>query len=167
MKTLRSRLGRGILPVVVVILVALAVTAAWAVTHQTVKTQYFRLGATAINTDGTQTLTAGQSGIVLVCTYASGGTTVTLPEGTASIEGVIYYIVQTAAQDVVLTTATADNNDFIADAVATSDNVTLTGSGHQVGNAAMVIGVQDGASSWAWVVCGMNPEATVTPESAD
>jgi len=166
MKTLRSRLGRVTLPLLVV-LVLVVMGTAWAVTHQTVKTQYFRLGATAINTDGTQTLTAGQSGIVLVCTYASGGTTVTLPEGTASIEGVIYYIVQTAAQDVVITTATANNNDFVADAVATSDNVTLTGSGHQIGNAAMVIGTQVSSTAYRWVVCGMNPEATVTPEGAD
>jgi hypothetical protein len=80
---------------------------------------------------------------------------------------VIYYIVQTAAQDVVITTATADNEDFVADAVATSDNVTLTGSGHQIGNVAMVIGTQTAASTWKWVVAGMNPEATVTAEADD
>jgi len=149
-----------------VLMIALLATAAWAVSYQSLKFQYMQMGKTLRNTDASQTLTIGQSGSVLVCTNASGTSTVTIPEATASIEGVFYTIVQTADQDLTITTATANNNDFTADDAAGCDSVTLTGSNHKIGAVAYVIGVKTASSTWQWIVTDLNPEGTITPGAA-
>jgi hypothetical protein len=76
---------------------------------------------------------------------------------------VIYHIVQTANQNLVLTCATANSNGIVCDGVATSDNVTISTASHLIGAGMIVIGI----SATQWYVGGLNPESLLTPEPAD
>jgi hypothetical protein len=114
------------------------------------------------NTDGSETLTASQSGTTVVCSYA-GATTITIPDPSASTVGVVYYVVQTADQNLVVTATTANGNSIVCDGVATSDNVTISTASHKIGSGMVIIGI----SSTQWYVGGLNPESLLTPEAAD
>lgn len=115
------------------------------------------------NTTGTQSLTAAQTNCVVTCSYGSGATTVTIPDPSAATVGVIYYIIQTANQNLVVTSTTANNNAFVCNGVATSDNITISTSGKKIGAGMIVIGI----SATQWYVGGLNPESLLTPEAAD
>ena len=112
---------------------------------------------------GTKALTAAQTNCVLYCTYASGATTVTIPDPSAATIGVIYYVIQTANQNLVLTATSANSNSIVCDGVATSDNVTISTSSHKIGAGMIVIGI----SATQWYVGALNPASPLTPEAAD
>ena len=63
----------------------------------------------------------------------------------------------------IVTCTTADNNAFVCNGVATSDNVTISTSSHKIGAGMIVIGI----SATQWYVGGLNPESLLTPEAAD
>lgn len=115
------------------------------------------------NTDASETLTAAQSGALVVCSNAAGPTTVTLPDPSAATVGVIFYLLQTADQNLIVTPTTADDNSIVCDGVATSDNVTISTAGHKIGAGMIVIGI----SATQWYVGGLNPESVLTPEASD
>jgi len=119
-----------------------------------------RAATIVVNTDESETLTAAQSGAFV--TFDGAGTA-TIPDPSAATIGVIYYLLQTADADLIVTSTTADNNAFIADNVATSDAVTMTGAGHKLGGGMMVVGV----SATKWFCVALNPESELTPEAAD
>ena len=121
-----------------------------------------RFATVVANTDGTETLTAAQSGALVTAAYA-GTTTITIPDASAATIGVIYYILQTADQSLTVTATTADNNSIVCDGVATSDNVSITTASHKIGAGMIVIGI----SATQWYVGGLNPESLLTPEAAD
>lgn len=124
---------------------------------------YYKFGTVVTNTDASETLSAAQSGALVVATAAGGATTITIPDASAATVGVIYYIMQTADQNLVVTATTADSNDLVCDGVATSDNVTISTAGHKIGAGMIVIGI----SATKWYVGGLNPESVLTPEAAD
>jgi hypothetical protein len=113
--------------------------------------------------DGDTTLTAAHSGRFVISTHASGTTTVTIPDPGSTTVGVIYYILQTADQNLVVTAATANGNSIVCDGVATSDNVTISAENHKIGAGMIVIGI----SATQWYVGGLNPESVLIPEAAD
>jgi len=119
-----------------------------------------RAATIVVNTDESETLTAAQSGAFV--TFDGAGTA-TLPDPSAATVGVIWYLLQTADADLIVTATTADNNAFVADNVATSDAVTLTGAGHKIGSGMMVIGI----SATKYFVMALNAESELTPEAAD
>lgn len=116
-----------------------------------------------LNTDASETLAATQSGKILVCSNAAGATTVTIPDPGAGTVGVVFYIIQTADQNLVLTCTTANSNGIVCDGVATTDNVTISTASHKIGAGMIVIGI----SATQWYVGGLNPESVLTPEAAD
>ena len=118
-------------------------------------------GATVIvNTDESETLTTAQSGAIV--TFDGAGTA-TIPDPSAATIGVIYYLLQTTDANLIVTCTTADNNAFVCNGVATSDNVTISEAGHKIGSGMMIIGI----SATQWYVGGLNPESILTPEAAD
>lgn len=137
------------------------VSSGWGITSAGVFTGMLRSIVT--NTDATETLTAAQANCVVLCTASGGATTITIPDPSASTVGVIYYIVQTANQDLILTAATANGNSIVCDGVATSDNVTISTSSHKIGAGMIVIGI----SATQWYVGGLNPESLLTPEACN
>ena len=129
-----------------------------------VKPAYLQFGTTPIsNTDGSESLTAAQSGLWVVATKSDGATTMTIPDPGVGTVGVFYYFVQTADQDLIVTATTANSNSFVCDGIATSDAVTISTSGHKVGAGMFVYGI----SATKWYVGGLNPESVLTPEAAD
>jgi hypothetical protein len=140
-----------------------AITSDGAITTSGIVTGGFKLLAPVVNTDGSETLTWGQSGQMIVATKSDGATTITLPDPLEAAIGVYYYIVQTADQNLVLTTVTADNNAFVCDGVATSDNVTISTTSHKIGAGMFVVCI----SETQYYVGGLNPESVLTPEAAD
>lgn len=119
-----------------------------------------RAATVVVNTDESETLTAAQSGAFV--TFDGAGTA-TLPDPSAATIGVVWYLLQTADADLIVTATSADNNAFVADNVATSDAVTLTGAGHKIGSGMMVIGI----SATQYFVMALNAESELTPEAAD
>lgn len=115
------------------------------------------------NTDASETLTAAQSGTFVVCTAAGGATTITLPDPSASTVGCVFYVMQTANQNAVITCTTADSNAIVADAVATSDQVSLATANHKIGAVAMVVGI----SATKWLATSLSPTCPLTVEAAD
>lgn len=128
-----------------------------------ISTINMKFDSVIVNTDASETVAATQSGALIVCSNASGASTVTIPDASAATVGVVYYIIQTANQNLVVTATTADNNDFVCDGVATSDSVAISTSSHLIGAGMVVIGI----SATQWYVGGLNPEAVLTPEAAD
>lgn len=128
-----------------------------------VATLNYRIKNIIANTDGAETLTAGDSGALVTASKSDGATTITIPDPSSATVGVIYYILQTADQNLVLTCETADNNAIVCDGVATSDNVTISTSAHKIGAGMVVMGI----SATKWYVGGLNPESLLTPEAAD
>jgi hypothetical protein len=112
--------------------------------------------------DGSETLSAAQSGSLVVCSKSDGVTTITLPDPGASTVGCIYHIVQTANQDVEIVPTTADGNSIVSEGVATSDKVTLTHGSNKIGVGGYIIGIS--ATKW-WV--GGFADTTLTVEAAD
>ena len=125
-----------------------------------VATTNLRFGTVVVNTDESETLTAAQSGAIV--TFDGAGTA-TIPDPSAATIGVIYYLLQTADANLIVTCTTADNNAFVCNGVATSDNVTISTSSHKIGAGMIVIGI----SATQWYVGGLNPESLLTPEAAD
>lgn len=123
----------------------------------------FKLGTPVLNTDATETLTVAQSNKMIVCSNAAGATTVTLPNPGATTVGVIYYILQTTDQNLIVDLTTADGNSIVCDGVATSDAVTISTASHKIGAGMIVIGI----SATQWYIGGLNPESVLTPEAAD
>lgn len=119
------------------------------------------VAATTINTDGSETLDATMSGQTFIATKSDGATTFTIPTATAATVGVMYYLIQTAAQDLVVTGTTADQ--IVSDGEASADYVTISTASHQIGAGMIVIGIQTGASTYMWYVGGLNPESVLTP----
>lgn len=115
------------------------------------------------NTSGAETLTAAQSGSLVVATKSDGATTVTIPDPSSATIGVVYYLLQTEDQNLVVTCTSADNNAIVCDGVATSDNVTISTASHKIGAGMLVVGI----SATKWYVGGLNPESLLTPEAAD
>lgn len=115
------------------------------------------------NTDASETLTAAQSGAFVVCSNAAGATTITLPDPSAGTVGVIYYLLQTADQNLIATATTANGNSIVCDGVATTDNVTISTASHKIGAGMIIIGI----SATQWYIGGLNPESVLTPEVAD
>lgn len=122
-----------------------------------------KIPAPILNTDGSETLDATMSGKMCVSSKSDGATTWTIPDPSAATVGVIYYIMQTADQDLILTATTADSNSIVCDGVATSDSVTISTVSHKIGSGMIVIGI----SATQWYVGGLNPESVLTPEAAD
>ena len=112
------------------------------------------------NTDESETLTVAQSGSIV--TFDGAGTA-TIPDASAATVGVIYYLIQTADADLIVTSTTANNNSFVCDNVATSDQVTIGTASHKIGSGMIVIGI----SATKWFVGALNPENLLTPEAAD
>lgn len=112
---------------------------------------------------GTKALAATDANCVLLCSYGSGATTVTIPDPSASTVGVIFYVVQTANQNLVVTCTTANSNGIVCDGVATTDNVTISTSSHKIGGGMIIIGL----SATQWYIGGLNPASPLTPEAAD
>lgn len=140
-----------------------AVTGATDITASGVIAGGFKHLTPVTNSDASETLTAAQSGLFVVATAAGGATTITIPDASAATVGVIYYIVQTADQDLILTATTGNSNSIVCDGVATSDSVTISTVGHKIGSGMFVIGI----SATKWYVGGLNPESVLTPEAAD
>lgn len=112
---------------------------------------------------GTKALAATDANCVLFCTASGGATTVTIPDPSASSVGVIYYVIQTADQNLIVTATTANGNSIVCDGVATSDNVTISTASHKIGAGMIIVGL----SATQWFVGGLNPESLLTPEAAD
>ena len=121
-----------------------------------------RFATVVANTDGSETLTAAQSGALVTAVYA-GATTITIPDPSSATIGVVYYLLQTADQNLIVTPTTVDDNSIVCNGVATSDNVTISEAGHKIGAGMIVIGI----SATQWYVGGLNPESILTPEAAD
>ncbi len=115
------------------------------------------------NSSGAETLTAAQTGSLVVATKTNGATTVTIPDPSSATVGVVYYLLQTADQNLVVTCTTADSNSIVCNGVATSDNVTISTSSHKIGAGMFIVGI----SATKWYVGGLNPESLLTPEAAD
>jgi hypothetical protein len=113
-----------------------------------------------VNTDESETLSSAQSGVVVT---TDGAATVTIPDPSAATIGVIYYILQTADDNLIITATTANSNSIVCDGVATSDAVTISTASHKIGAGMIVIGI----SATQWYVGGLNPESVLTPEAAD
>lgn len=126
-----------------------------------------RLNTAIYNTDGTETMTAALSGAMVVATKSDGTTTVTIPDPTADTVGVMYYLMQTEDQNLVVTAETLDSNSIVCDGVATSDAVTISTASHKIGAGMFVLGIQTGAATYKWFVGGLNPDSPLTPEAAD
>lgn len=124
---------------------------------------YIKLGTVVANTDGTETLTAAQSGCFVTASKSDGATTITIPDPSAATVGVYYRILQMADQDLVVTCATANSNGIVCDGVATTDNVTINTGSHKIGAGMYILGI----SATKWYVGGLNPESVLTPEAAD
>ncbi len=122
-----------------------------------------RFATIVANTNGAETLDATQSGVLVIASKADGATTITIPDPSAATVGVVYYLMQTANQSLVVTATTANSNSIVCDGVATSDNVTISTAGHLIGAGMIVIGI----SATQWYVGGLNPESLLTPEAAD
>jgi hypothetical protein len=133
----------------------------WGITSGGLMNQ-LKLPAPVANTDGTETLDATQSGVIVTAAYA-GTTTITIPDPGATTVGVVYYLIQTANQTLTVTATTANGNSIVCDGVATSDNVSITTAGHLIGAGMVVIGI----SATQWYVGSLNPESLLTPEAAD
>ncbi|TSA57816.1 hypothetical protein D4R42_00820 [bacterium] len=119
-----------------------------------------RVATVVVNTDESETLTAAQSGAIV--TFDGAGTA-TIPDASAATIGVVYYLLQTADNELIVTSTTANNNSFVCDNVATSDLVTYGGVGHLIGGGMIVKGI----SATKWFVGSLNGEGTLTPEAAD
>jgi hypothetical protein len=91
-----------------------------------------QLSPVVVNTDGTETLTAAQSGSIISCTNA-GTSTITLPDPSSATIGVTYRILQTVDQAVDIVPTTGDGNSIKADNVLTSDKVSLSTASHKIG----------------------------------
>lgn len=139
------------------------VTAATLTTTGLVTAEYLKFGNVVANTSGTDTLTAGESGTVFVATKSDGATTYTLPDPGATTIGVVYTFIQTANQNLVVVPTTADGNSLVADAVATSDNVSCQAASHKIGSGIQVIGI----SATQWAAFALNSECPLTVEAAD
>lgn len=122
-----------------------------------------KLGTPVLNTDATETLTVAQSNKMIVASNAAGATTITLPNPGATTVGVVYYILQTADQNLIVDLTTADGNSIVCDGVATSDAVTISTASHKIGAGMIIIGI----SATQWYIGGLNPESVLTPEAAD
>ena len=122
-----------------------------------------KLGTPVLNTDATETLTVAQSNKMIIASNAAGATTITLPDPSSSTIGVVYYILQTADQNLIVVPTTANGNSIVCDGVATSDSVTISTESHKIGAGMIVIGI----STTQWYVGGLNPESVLTPEAAD
>jgi len=96
-------------------------------------------------------------------TTGNNPTTITIPDTSSATIGVVYYLLQTADQNLIVTPTTADDNSIVCNGVATSDNVTISEAGHKIGAGMIVIGI----SATQWYVGGLNPESILTPEAAD
>jgi len=122
----------------------------------------FQYGATLANTDGSETLTAAQTGLIVTASKADGTTTVTLPDPAAGTVGVVYEIYQTADQVLDVVPTTADGNSIVALNVATSDKVSLSTAGEKIGGGIRIVGIS--ATKWAAFAIG---SATLSVEAAD
>jgi hypothetical protein len=130
----------------------------WGVTSTGVFSGMLR--TVVVNTDESETLTAAQSNCVVT---TDGAATITIPDPSAATIGVIYYIIQTADANLIVTATTANSNAFVCDGVATSDAITISTASHKIGAGMIVIGI----SATQWYVGGLNPESVLTPEAAD
>lgn len=118
-------------------------------------------GSIVTNTDGGETLTAAQSGFLIVCTKSDGATTITLPDPSAATVGVTYEIMQVADQVLNVVPTTADGNSIVALNVATSDKVSCETGGQKIGSGIRIIGI----SATQWFAEPM--AGTMTVEAAD
>jgi|GEM_PF-4879440 len=116
-----------------------------------------------VNTTGSETLTAAQSGSTVVCTKSTGATTITLPDPSSSTVGVVFTVVQTENQNVDIVPTNPDGNSLVADGVGTSDKASLATSSHKIGAAARIIGI----SATKWFVTALSPTCPLTVEPAD
>ena len=128
-----------------------------------VSTIQMKYDSVLTNTDGSETVTAAQTGSLLVATKSDGATTFTLPDPSAATVGCVWTFIQTANQNLVVTSATADNNAFVADAVATSDQVSCATASHLIGSGIVVIGI----SATQYFATERNAECPLTVEAAD
>jgi len=116
-----------------------------------------------VNTDGTETLTVGQSGVWVSCTKSDGATAITIPDPSADSIGVIYTILQTVDQNVTVGPTTGNGNSIIADNVLTSDLVTLGTASHKIGAGVRIVGV----SATKWHATALSGVCPLTVEAAD
>lgn len=113
-------------------------------------------------TTAARTVTSADFGKVIVCSYA-GATTVTLPDPSASTVGAVFYVAQTVDQNLTIVGgSTADNDQIVADGVATSDNVAFSTASHKIGAMARVTGI----SATQWLITNASA-CTMTVEAAD
>jgi hypothetical protein len=126
-----------------------------------------RQPVTIYNADGSETVDATMSGTTIVATKSDGATTVTIPNPDAATVGVVYEVLQTADQNLVVICTTADSNGIIADNVATSDQVSLATASHLIGGGIRLIGIQTAASTYKWFATAMSPTEPLTVEAAD
>lgn len=115
-----------------------------------------------VNTDGSETVTAALTGQLFVATKSDGATTYTLPDASAATDGCVWVFMQSANQNLVVTATTADNNDFVADNVATSDQVSCATASHLIGAGVVVYGANSKYFAYA-----LNTECPLTVEAAD
>ncbi len=115
------------------------------------------------NTDGSETLAYSQSGALVLATKSDGTTTITLPNPASSTVGNVFYLLQTADQNLEVVPTTGDGNSLVADGVATSDKVSCATSSHKIGAGMIVIGI----SATQWYVGALNPACPLTVEAAD
>lgn len=139
------------------------ITAATVTTSGLATLEFMKYGNIVTNTTGSDTLTAAETGSIIVATKSDGATTITLPNPSAATVGLEYTIIQTADQNLVVVPTTADGNSIVADAVATSDNVSCATAGHKIGSGIRVIGI----SATKWAAFAMNSECPLTVEAAD
>lgn len=144
-----------------------AATGMGSITSDGIVTGGFKMLSTIINTDGSETLDVTMSGKTAIATKSDGATTFTIPDADTTIMGVVYYLLQTADQNLIVTATTANNNDFVCDGVATSDAVTISTASHLIGAGMIIIGIRTGVGTFKWYVGGLNPDAVLTPEAAD
>lgn len=134
------------------------VSSGWGITSTGVFSGMLR--SVVVNTDESETLTAAQSNCIVT---TDGAATITIPDPSTATIGVIYYVLQTADANLIVTATTANSNSIVCDGVATSDNVTISTSSHKIGAGMIIIGI----SATQWYVGGLNPESVLTPEAAD
>jgi hypothetical protein len=95
---------------------------------------------TIVNTDGSEDLTAAQSGTWVIATKADGATTVGLPAAASTAAGTWFRISQTADQNLKISATAGDNTDsLITLNSADSDYVTYDQAGQKIGATCIVV----------------------------
>lgn len=113
-------------------------------------------------TTAARTVTSADFGKTITCSYA-GATTITLPNPSAGIVGATFLVAQTVDQNLTIVGgSTADNNNIIADGVATCDNVAFSTGSHKIGAMARVTCI----SATKWLITNASG-CTMTVEAAD